>query len=162
MLILLILVPMLTKVDFTNNKGFTLIEVLIVLSMISLFLVIGASFQPKALEQNQADYFFKLFQSDVLYLQQLTMIDRENVFIYISPDNKSYQIKRGGMGEVILTRSFPKDWTINLNTLPAPISFSPNGTIKNPGTIDLRSPTTRYSVIFPFGKGRCYIVEAER
>ncbi|MDL4841557.1 competence type IV pilus minor pilin ComGD [Aquibacillus rhizosphaerae] len=144
-----------------QEQGFTLIETLIVLSIVSLFLVIGLSFQSHSLYQNQANQFFRLFQSDVLYLQQISMVSRDNAYLTILPNEHSYEIKTGGLGEVLVKREYPKNWLVDLNTLSAPISFTINGTIKKPGMFYVKTPTRKYSIYFPFGKGRSYIIENE-
>ena len=142
-----------------NQKGFTLVELLIVLSTLSILLVIGASFQTNTYNTYQLNRWYQLFDSDVLYMQQQTLLKRNNLYLIIKPDTKSYEIRQGGRGDVVIERKIPQNWDVKLYTLSMPLSFSIQGTIKNPGMFQILIDDKEYAIYFPFGKGRSYIVE---
>nr|WP_275580684.1 competence type IV pilus minor pilin ComGD [Aquibacillus albus] len=142
-----------------KQSGFTLIEVIIVLSMISFIISIGGAFQYHVIDQYKTRHFIQIFQDDILYMQKRTTVTRDNIYMVIEPEKNLYVIKQGPVGKSIVTREIPKTWDINLRTLTMPISFTTNGTIKNPGTFTIDTTYSSYDVSFPFGKGRCYIIE---
>lgn len=148
---------MLTK----NEKGFTLIELLVVLSILTILLLIGNSLQIKTLEHNQMKQFYQSFQSDLLYMQQYTIVMKENIQLFIKPDSHYYEIRKRGTGKLLIRRTIPTNWNVKLNTLTMPLSFSLNGTIKNPGTLIVETKQQTYTIIFPFGKGRSYMIETQ-
>ncbi|WP_226035032.1 competence type IV pilus minor pilin ComGD [Aquibacillus saliphilus] len=142
-----------------NTNGFTLIEVLIVLSASIVLLSIGSLFQTHVIKHYQEDQFLQLFQSDVLYMQYITLIKRETFNMTIHPDQHNYIIRKGGTGKIITKRNIPSNWNVQLMTLTMPISFTFNGTIKNPGMFSIKTGESHYQVFLPFGKGRGYIIE---
>lgn len=142
-----------------KENGFTIVELLIVLSLFSLLLVIGASFQTKSYQAYQFNCWYQQFESDVLFIQQQTLVSRENIYLLINPNSHTYEIRRGGLGEIITVRSFPDNWEIKLNTLSMPLSFSINGTLRNPGMFQVLTKGMAYDIYFPFGKGRSYFIE---
>ncbi|MRH43137.1 prepilin-type N-terminal cleavage/methylation domain-containing protein [Aquibacillus halophilus] len=142
-----------------NAKGFTLLEVLVVLSASLLLLSIGSIIHTNILQNYQKEQFFRLFQSDLLHMQQITFIKREMLYLTIQPDQHNYIIRRAGTGKTIVKRDIPNNWHIQLVTLSMPISYTYSGTIKNPGMFTIKTDDSQYDVYFPFGKGRNYVVE---
>ncbi|WP_186575797.1 competence type IV pilus minor pilin ComGD [Aquibacillus kalidii] len=142
-----------------KEKGFTFLELVIVLSIISILLVVGSSIQLKTLHTYQLNSFYKLFESDILYLQQFNMVQAEKASLTIDVTNNQYQIKTNVNGKVLIKRTFPKDWVVKLNTLSMPLSFTSDGNLIHPGTFSIKTAYKTYYIYFPFGKGRCYIID---
>src|SRR5699024_11393807 len=69
-----------------------------------------------------------------------------------------YEIVKGTNNSLIKKRSFPKSFKIKKGTFHQ-ISFDQYGRIPKGGHFDIETPYTKYRVIFPFGKGRGYIIE---
>ncbi|WP_407268376.1 competence type IV pilus minor pilin ComGD [Radiobacillus sp. PE A8.2] len=145
----------------TSQHGFTLIETLITLSITITLLSLGFSVQIHVLDEYKTKKFFEMFESDMLYLQQLSVTNQEYAYMTISPTKNSYTIKKGGFGTVLRNRKIPDDWNIILHTLSMPISFSYYGNIKKPGMFTLETKTKLYAIYCPLGKGRCYVKNAE-
>lgn len=142
-----------------NERGFTLLEVLFVLSITCMILLLGFSIQTHVLDEHQTKQFFNVFQSDVMLIQQRTMLYEENLSITIKPEKHQYEVRKGGTGKLLYLREIPESWEVRIRTLTQPMSFTSNGTIRHPGTLNIKTKTNNYNVIFPFGKGRGYIVE---
>ncbi|WP_077621516.1 competence type IV pilus minor pilin ComGD [Sediminibacillus massiliensis] len=143
-----------------KQEGFTLIEVLVVLSMSAIFMLFAVSISERLVEKYKTEQFLRTFQSDILYLQQLSMTNSKRFYtLDIQPASHSYTIRQGGLGKVIISRDIPANWTIELNSLKMPITFTYKGTLKNPGTMYLKTDSKTYRIVFPLGKGRSYIVE---
>lgn len=135
-----------------EKNGFTLIELLIVLAIISIIaLFIVPSLHKTVLRQEQK-HFFKIFASDIFYIQNQKLFKDFGAEISALPTNYVI-IDRGEKRK----RNFPDGLT--LLYFPEPLSFSRNGTLKNPSTYWFYHDEGRYRYTFPFGKGRGYLEE---
>lgn len=142
-----------------KESAFTIVELLIVLSILSILLVIGTTFHIKAYQNYQFNRWHQVFESDLLFMQQLSITSMGNIYMLIKPSSHMYEIRNGGLGEIVIKRPIPDEWEIKLHTLSMPLSFSTNGTIKQPGKFQIITATNRYDITFPFGKGRSYLIE---
>ncbi|SDK55130.1 competence type IV pilus minor pilin ComGD [Sediminibacillus albus] len=142
-----------------NKKGYTLVEVMLVLSITVSLIAIGFSLPRYFLHTFQTKQFFQQFNNDILYLQQLSLASKENIYLLIDPENQQYTIHQGGTGKVLIQRNIPDHCHIELRTLKMPISFTDKGSLRNPGTMIVDTGNNQYKVVFPLGKGRNYIVE---
>ncbi|WP_156290737.1 competence type IV pilus minor pilin ComGD [Oceanobacillus salinisoli] len=137
-----------------NNKGFTLMEVLFVLATLSVITLLSPSMNVSSLETIQEQQFLTVFQSDVLYTQNLSTTTEEYVRIRFYTDN--YKIKSGS--ETLITRYYPNG--IQLDTRGNPIIvFKITGAIVNRKIIKVTTNQAVYHIVFPLGKGRINIVE---
>lgn len=134
-------------------------EVLLVLTIIAVLTTVGFVFQINEIEKHRYKQFIKTFQSDVLFVQQMTVMTEETYFLLIDEEREIYTIRKSGLSSTIMTREFPDGWDISLLTLSSPVSFSFKGNIKNPGTLLVKTGNSKFKIIFPLGKGRGYIVE---
>jgi competence protein ComGD len=142
-----------------NNSGFTLIEMITVLSITVTLIFFGITFPLHVINQHKTEQFFEHFQSDLLLMQQETMLTGENIRMTILTDSSVYEIRKGGTGQLMIRRAIPSSWEINFRTLSQPITFMRNGNIKNPGTFSIATDTNTYVITFPFGKARAHIIE---
>ncbi|WP_117169233.1 competence type IV pilus minor pilin ComGD [Paraliobacillus sediminis] len=142
-----------------KESGFTIVELLIVLSILSVLLIIGTNLHIKSYQNYQFNQWHQIFESDILFMQKLSITSMGNVYMLIKPSSHNYEIRSGGLGEIIIKRPIPEEWEIKLHTLSMPLTFSPNGTIQQPGRFQIITPTTRYDITFSFGKGRSYLIE---
>jgi len=138
-----------------DKNGFTLLEVMIVLAIWSVLLLLTTPIIFSQIDKQEEHRFFEVFQSDVLYIQSLAMVSKEEE-VRIKFYDQSYSILQGRNKTV--ARAIPSDWQVNTRILSS-ISFNEKGTIRQPGTIEIKTTRDTYHIIFPFGKGRCYIVK---
>ncbi|WP_327605832.1 prepilin-type N-terminal cleavage/methylation domain-containing protein [Virgibacillus tibetensis] len=96
-----------------------------------------------------------MFEFDVLYIQSLSTTTEEFVRITFYADH--YIVLRGSK-EQLAVRSYPPGWKVDWRT-DSTIVFEPNGTIKQPRTIQMVSPNNAYDIIFPFGKSRSILLK---
>jgi len=137
-----------------NQKGFSLLEVLFVLSIVSIIIVLTAPLNLSILERQQEKQFLETFQSDVLYIQNIAMTSDQLAEIVFSEDHYTIQIGKKKTEK----RFFPSGWQVKAEVVPI-ITFNEYGTIKKSGTVKVRSRQSAYDIVFPLGKGRCYIIE---
>lgn len=140
-----------------KEAGFTFIEILLVLSAFLVISSIGFAVPVNLIQKQETTQFLNGFQQDILYLQEFNMYEEATAYLTIDPLNSSYSIRKSGSGKIILLRKVPKHVQVDLRTLKQPITYMKNGTIKNPGTMVIKTNTESYKIIFPFGKGRSYI-----
>lgn len=134
-----------------RSNGFTLVEMLFVLFVISIFTILFIPNFVKTIEKQQTAQFFDLFSSDIFYIQNQTLNTNESYRIWLRDDH--YLIISN---DTMKRRNYPKhlEFTSYSNTR---ISFSKAGTVINPTTLRFKDRYHSYCVVFPFGKGRHYI-----
>lgn len=139
------------EMDQTN--GFTLIEVLFVLAVLSVLILISTPIQVSVLDNKTEEHFLETLEMDLLYMQSLAYNSRTHYRLTF-PNQQRYVIKKNNA--TILERKVPDGWEIDIRTLST-ISFNSNGTIREPGTFAIQTLTDQYNIVCPFGKGRCYV-----
>lgn len=140
-----------------RKNGFTLLEVLIVLAMWSIFILLSAPLHFSSLNKQQEKQFLETLEFDVLYAQNLA-IGSPNHTVAILFREDSYSIVMRDGEKKLLERKVPPDSMIDPRTHKQ-ISFNEHGSIRKPGTIAFKTKNTSYNIIFPLGKARCYIAE---
>lgn len=141
-----------------ENTGFTLIEVLLVMSMVSILTLITIPISLQTIEKQEEKQFLELFEYDLLYAQSLATTTTERVRIIFHQD--SYQVVKGEANSEVALRTIPDH--VNVHTrLRHIIAFDRNGRIRNlqHGRMEIKSKYASYYVIFPLGKGRASIVQ---
>lgn len=140
------------------SYGFTLIEVLLVLSIFSVLTLIIIPVSFTSIEKQQEKKFLETFEYDILSTQSLAATTQENVKIIFNDSH--YEIVKGRKESTLITRNIPENIKVKTR-LRRFISFEHNGRIQNPerGRMEIETPRAKYHVIFPLGKGRCSIVK---
>ncbi|AXI09454.1 DNA transport machinery protein [Oceanobacillus zhaokaii] len=139
----------------SNFKGFTLLEMLMVLSIMSVMLLLIVPINNNNLEKVQSTKFIEQLEYDILMIQNLstTADDSFSIRFY----NDRYSILQG-MNPAFATRNYPPGFKIDRKNYDS-IKFNKNGSIINPRTIDIIVGEKKYLLVFPLGKGRFYISE---
>lgn len=133
-------------------NGFTLIEMLLVISLLSIFILLAIPIQQSISYSEQDERFLEILQYDVLHIQNLARTTRENVLIRFNPNH--YVVLQSG--KKLYERTLPEHWNIKINNIQD-ISFTIRGTIRESGNISINTAHAVYKFICPLGKGRCYI-----
>lgn len=140
--------------QLNSNQGFTLLEVIFVLAILSILISLSAPIIFTTLEDQNEKQFFETLNSDLLLIQTAshgtTATDASIVF-----NDQSYTVRVLGKEEKVMNRTYPTGWKSDGRAFKR-ISFK-NGTIRQAGTILLQSAESDYRIIFPLGKGRGYI-----
>lgn len=145
----------------TNQTGFTLVEILIILAAVQViyfFSIYNSNNQPNQLS---FDLWYQQFELDLLYLQKQTMATSNNYVMQFSPEQNKYEIRSSPIVPALKRREMPSNWKLSLLTLSNPISFSHTGQFRQPGTMQIKTSNEIYYIYFPFGKGRAYYVKNE-
>lgn len=142
-----------------NEQAYTLLEMLIVLTIWSVGISLTVTGGMKVWNQHQYNMFINQFSTDILYLQQQTMTKREELRLFLYPQHSKYEIREGGLANVLIKRKIPKEITVELLTLTNTIRFDKLGRIVEPGSLLIKLNDAEYKLTFPFGKGRFYVYE---
>lgn len=151
--------PLMSKIKYISvEKGFTLLELLIVLSILSILLLFTTPFTHEMLMKHEEHTFIETFEYDLLHLQSLASVTSDRVRMYVDEDK--YHIYKGNRNSLVFRRTIPKGISIDLR-MRNNISFDQSGRIRhaNYGGIKINTTQSTYDVIFPLGKGRSSIVK---
>ncbi|MGG3841452.1 competence type IV pilus minor pilin ComGD [Anoxybacillus kestanbolensis] len=141
-----------------NERGFTLIEMLIVLFIVTGIMLFAVPPLQQVLAERQLQYFLEQFSNDMLYAQQYAISRKKTVAIMFYFDTCRYQVKEGRtFGKELLARSFPSPFQIQMGTLSPPLFYYPNGNINKAGTLLIAYGSKKYKIVFQLGKGRLYV-----
>src|SRR5699024_4960062 len=134
-----------------NNHGFTLIEVLVVLSMKLVIILLFITISYDNLTETKMDVFFAELKSDVDFVQSHNF-QTDNFYEIVFNKNKSNECI------LIKEQNYSDDVTVELRNFNR-INYKKNGTFKTPGRIIFKEGNKKHhELIFPFGKGGFYIV----
>lgn len=137
-----------------NNQGFTLLEVLFVLSVWSLLILLSVPLLFTNIDHQVEKQFFETLESDILLVQTMSH-GKPTDNSSITFNEKTYIVRTFGHHKQVMTRSYPDGWKTDGRSFKK-LSFK-NGNIRQPGTILLQSEEADYRIIFPLGKGRGYV-----
>lgn len=151
---------LLLQIKMNKQSGFTLVELLLVLSILSMLILLSTPLNISSIKKHQDMQFLETFQFDVLYIQNLSTVKANNTRISIKFDNDSYSILStvDGKTETFAVRDYPEGWEVDTRSI-TDISFNSTGSIRQPGNIKMTSQNETYIIVFPLGKGRGYVVE---
>jgi len=142
----------------SNQKGFTLIEMLIVLTIVSVLTFIAIPRINGLIQAKEMNYFLEQFREDMLYAQQYAMVRKVSVAVLFYPYQSTYRITEGNtLGRVLLRRTYSANLEIQPATLQSPLMFLKNGNVNKSGTILITNGEQTYKIVFLLGKGRFYV-----
>jgi len=143
----------------TTEKGFTLIESLLVLS---IFLTISSvtviTIKPQY-EGREAEKFFTQLRADILYGQQYAISHQEEVTVIFSALDHYYYLRTSYNLQPFIKRYYSENITVSPGSLPLDFTFSPSGMINKFGSLLIKSGSRYYRLTFQIGEGRFYVVE---
>ncbi|WP_158290422.1 competence type IV pilus minor pilin ComGD [Halobacillus salinus] len=142
-----------------NNKGFTLPEVLVILTVWATLILIFSPLQHRMMDSLKTKQFFSQMESDLLLTQQLTMQKHEGYYLMFRKSKNDYILYDPVNKESLLQRTLPKDWRYQMNTMSSTIRFRRDGTIRQPGSMRFYAGNETYKVTFPFGTSRMRLDE---
>jgi len=144
--------------DEFSAKGFSLIEMLIVLLILSVVLLLTVPPLQHQTKSMEMDYFLKELEQDLYFYQMTAITNGRTVRFIFSTESSSYRVLEGIT--VIHEREGPSGLTyiprsLKLNEL----RFLPNGQIFKAGKIEISFGDKRYNLVFHLIRGRFYFDE---
>ncbi|GAB6553181.1 MULTISPECIES: comG operon protein ComGD [Bacillus] len=137
-----------------KQKGFTLLEMLLVLFAISVLSMVTYFNVHSLHEKQKVEQFLRQFSNDILYMQQLAINRQKHYTLRWHKDRHTYYIGELSMNLTIIKREYDSDIQIDLNTFPNPMTYNPSGNINRGGTILLSYRNYKYEIVFQLGRGR--------
>ncbi|PEC84577.1 competence protein ComG [Bacillus cereus] len=137
-----------------KQKGFTLLEMLLVLFAISVLSIVTYYNVHSLYEKQKIEQFLRQFSNDILYMQQLAINRQKHYTLRWHKDRHMYYIGESSTNLSIIKREYDSDIQIDLNTFPNPMTYNPSGNINRGGTILLSYRSYKYDIVFQLGRGR--------
>ncbi|MGH1038448.1 competence protein ComG [Bacillus wiedmannii] len=137
-----------------KQKGFTLLEMLLVLFAISVLSMVTYFNVHSLHEKQKVKQFLRQFSNDILYMQQLAINRQKHYTLRWYKDRHTYYIGELSENLTIIKREYDSDIQIDLNTFPNPMTYNPSGNINRGGTILLSYRSYKYEIVFQLGRGR--------
>ncbi|MGR5914655.1 comG operon protein ComGD [Bacillus pacificus] len=135
-------------------KGFTLLEMLLVLFAISVLSMVTYFHVHSLYEKQKIEQFLRQFSNDILYMQQLAINRQKHYTLRWHKDRHMYYIGESSTDLSIIKREYDNDIQLDLNTFPNPMTYNPSGNINRGGTILLSYRSYKYEIVFQLGRGR--------
>ncbi|MGG0292798.1 comG operon protein ComGD [Bacillus pacificus] len=137
-----------------KQKGFTLLEMLLVLFAISVLSMVTYFNVHSLYEKQKIEQFLRQFSNDILYMQQLAINRQKYYTLRWHKDRHMYYIGESSIDLFIIKREYDSDIQLDLNTFPNPMTYNPSGNINRGGTILLSYRSYKYEIVFQLGRGR--------
>ncbi|KOS26105.1 competence protein ComG [Bacillus anthracis] len=137
-----------------KQKGFTLLEMLLVLFAISVLSMVTYFNVQSLNEKQKIEQFLRQFSNDILYMQQLAINRQKHYTLRWHKDRHMYYIGESSTDLSIIKREYDSDIQLDLNTFPNPMTYNPSGNINRGGTILLSYRSYKYEIVFQLGRGR--------
>ncbi|PLT29182.1 competence type IV pilus minor pilin ComGD [Peribacillus deserti] len=141
----------------SNEKGFTLIESLFVLSIFLMIITICFQLNFTSHQEFKTRLFLRQFTSDIQYGQQYAISNSTLVFITIDTNGHAYTGSTPA-GRVF-RKQIPRDIDILPGTMGLKFHFVPSGNISKAGVLYVIHGKKTSRIHFMLGKGRFYINE---
>lgn len=122
----------------TSSKGYTLIEVLMVIALLSILLAIAIPNMGfyRRIGENQE---IRELKKDMLFARNRAIAENRIYFVHFVPSINSYEIRREAFGPIVKSKTLGKGLLIEDREIGRPIGFTPNGTTIDSGTIYIKS-----------------------
>ncbi|MBB5325223.1 competence protein ComGD [Anoxybacillus tepidamans] len=141
-----------------HKNGFTLIEMLIVLMIVSTLTILVIPRIDQLEKVKEETYMIEQLTDDLLYAQQYAMTHKTAVVVVFYNAQGRYRMTESyTLGRTLIDRTLPSQWLFELATLQNPLTFLANGNVNKSGTILIKNGKTTYKVVFLLGKGRFYV-----
>lgn len=138
----------------SNSKGFTLTEILIVLSIFILIVSLSLNLYPKYIEKMELTRFVQQFEEDLYYTQQYAISHELPMYVYLNDHHYNISSSVGG---ILLQRANPKDITFFKGTLGFKIIFNDEGSPVTSGVVYIQGKQEKFKITIYLGKGRMKI-----
>jgi competence protein ComGD len=142
------------------SRGFTLLESLLVLSIVSIIISVTFLKFSSVHGNNMEEQFLMEFKNDILFAQQYALSTQRNVNVLFYPAENYYVVTQGAFTAPLIKRTYHPAMTIDTRTMGDRFFFLGTGGISKAGTMMVfNNGKERFRYIFTLGKGRFYVEE---
>ncbi|MCX6759918.1 MAG: GspH/FimT family pseudopilin [Candidatus Nealsonbacteria bacterium] len=134
---------------FDNKKGFTLIEILIAISFISVVFLISLYSLKGLAPDLELSGTARELATDLRYAQQTSITEQADYCIKMFFDLKKYQVIKCDESQIILEKVLPGYISGFFSTVFAgdKIEFNPYGAVKESGTVTFTNTNNRAKTV---------------
>ncbi|PLS15256.1 competence protein ComG [Bacillus sp. M6-12] len=136
-----------------GQKGFTLSEILIVLSIFIMLFTLSSSLYPHFIREYRLKLFLNQLSTDLLYAHQYAISHQVHVSVIIDKNTRRYLVQ-SYLDGTLLQRDIPKGINIKRGTLDFIVYFTSTGSVSQSGTWIIYDERSTYNMILNFGQGR--------
>lgn len=140
-----------------EDRGFTFIEMLLVLSIVSIMSFIVFSFAFSKLQPDPFEQAIQQFEFDLREMQTYAMENYARITCWVS-EGVEFQSFRY-VNEALIKRRFPEGMTVNIYTSNQRIIFNVNGSVANIGKVEFRYKDRKVQYSINLGQGRLRLLE---
>ncbi|MEK5523498.1 competence type IV pilus minor pilin ComGD [Heyndrickxia sp. FSL W8-0423] len=141
-----------------NNRGFTLMEVLIVLLVLSIFIGLGFTSMKPIWSSLEKGMFISQMEADLYYVQSYAVNRHESVVVQFYPFNDRYIATSVTSKSKIVDRTLPASVDM-MNGSFTSFMITPDGNTNKFGTLKFKHSGKEMKLIFNIGRGRFRIEE---
>ncbi|TFB23812.1 type II secretion system protein [Filobacillus milosensis] len=142
-----------------NQKGYTLIEMLIVLMIVMMITTISIIFFKVDQPEDPVKQFLDSFEKDIFFMQQYSVTNQKSLSLIFNRSENYYYITDIQGNTKLIIRHYNPQIKVDLYSFSVPFRYNTTGLPLNPGSFFVIYKNKAYKVIFPFGKGRFYVNE---
>src|SRR5690554_4149837 len=113
------------------SKGFTLVELLITLTIVLVILHFSITQINHVNEEQTFEQFIDTLQRDVFAMQQYTITTREMLSLHFNNSEHYYVIYKSPLEPELIRRYYDPNIKLNFTTLENPVRFQLSGNIIN-------------------------------
>ncbi|MEK3890745.1 competence type IV pilus minor pilin ComGD [Bacillus sp. FSL K6-3431] len=141
-----------------DERGFTLLEVLIVITVLTVMLSFSVFTLGNFAEVMQKQLFITKLQSDLFYAQAYAIHQKEPVVVRFSKVKNGYQAMSKDTQTFLFERKIPAPIYLSESNLVS-LTFTAEGTVSNFGTIIFKMGNKSIKLTFYIGRGRFSVQE---
>lgn len=130
------------NIDMTAKKGYTLIEILIVVALFSIILSIAVpkmGFYRILLEKQEISELKK----DLLYARNMAIVDNKSYTVYFKQEDNSYYIKAKNSDSIVKNKTLSSGLKFDNKDLVGSFIFNPTGAAGNSDTLIIKTSTNK-------------------
>ncbi|KPB05209.1 competence type IV pilus minor pilin ComGD [Bacillus sp. CHD6a] len=144
---------------YRTNGGYTLLESLLVISIVSVLLSVTVLTLNSTEESYISEQFNEQLSNDLLFAQQYALSSKKSVYIIFTPSENYYRIRQGTFQiNELVVREYHSSIKIDTRTMGQRITYHGNGSINRSGAIAIYVDDKKlYQYVFTLGKGRFYV-----
>ncbi|MGN8234655.1 competence type IV pilus minor pilin ComGD [Priestia flexa] len=142
-----------------NQKGFTLIESLIVLAIVQVMVLIIVINLKPLMAHYQLTSFLRQLQADTFYTQQIAITTQRPARLTFELANSRYLLLKIGAERPIMQRGYHSNIRVVFSSGTSSIQYNEQGNISQAKSLFISSNKETYKVTFQIGRGRFYVTK---
>ena len=146
------------KRTFNSQRGFTFLELLLVLSIVMILTAVILPFSEKRLQKISEEDALKQFITTVHETQLYAITHQEIAFLIVSDSGTTYRTVRHNMTETVIFGEFPEGMRQTKGSTLKRLDFAATGYLVSTGVMTFSTKSKGdISISFQFERGRMVV-----